>query len=52
MVEGTCGICERKIVVKKDEDIVGTSYGSICSIECFDKLCDEVLGADRNQFSQ
>lgn len=51
MVEGTCTICEEKIISEKDEDIIGSAYGSICSIKCFDKLCDEILYVNRKQFN-
>jgi len=52
MVKGTCTVCERTIVAEKDEDIVGSAYGSICSIKCFDELCDNILYVNRKEFGE
>lgn len=51
MVEGTCSICGKIITAEKDDEIVESAYGSICSIDCFDKLCDEILYVNRKQFN-
>jgi hypothetical protein len=42
-----CHVCNKEV-----EKVVGTMYGDICSKECFDDLCQSVLGASIKDFDE
>lgn len=36
---------------EEKDNTIRTDYGDICSQECFDELCDAILGASKKDFN-